>query len=399
LVLLWFVVCFNFAARIMITTMHGSIVETIPLTAAEFGLLTSVFLWVYSPLQPFAGFLADRFSRSRMITWSMIAWSVMTFLTAYARTFNELLVMRMLMGASEALYMPAALALITDYHRGPTRSLAIGIHMTGVCVGCSLAGLGGWLAELRSWNFAFRAVGLVGIAYSLLLLLTLRDAPRESDREIAGKITRSPPGFGVAFASLFSRRSFILMLVFYGLLGGVEWLTMGWMPVFFQGLFHLSQGAAGLSATGYLNMAALLGVLIGGAWADRWARTNERARIWVPFLGLLIAGPGLWILGQAGSYHFAILGLMFFGLAEAFTPANLMPIICLVTDARYRATGFGLANFANCVVGGLTIYATGVMMDARVAFSTILSSACGGVIFCAILLLFVKPTHSVRAPG
>jgi MFS family permease len=396
--LLWFVVCSNYVARLMITTMHGSILETIPITEAQFGLLTSVLLLAYGALQPFAGYLGDRFSRSRVIILSMIAWSVTTFLTAYARTFEELLVMRTLMGVSEALYMPAAFALITDYHRGPTRSLAMGIHMTGTYVGCSLAGLGGWLAELRSWNYAFGVVGLAGIAFSVLLLFTLRDAPREGDREIAGEATRSPPGFGIALASLFSRGSFILVLVFFGLIGITGWLVLGWMPIFLQGHFHLRQGAAGWSATSYLNVAALFGVLIGGAWADRWAKTNVRGCILVPFIGLLVAGPSVWMTAQTSSYVFAMLGLTLYGLTIAFTQTNIMPILCLITDPRYRATSFGVINLGNQIGGGLGIYAAGALMDAHHDLGKILTGTAGCLILCAILLFFVKAPHSARAP-
>src|SRR5678816_2133711 len=82
--LLSFVGCLNYLDRTMITTMHESIVKEMPMSDAQFGLLTSVFLWVYGILSPFTGFLADRFSRSRVITLSLFVWSATTFLTAYS---------------------------------------------------------------------------------------------------------------------------------------------------------------------------------------------------------------------------------------------------------------------------------------------------------------------------
>jgi len=133
----------------MITTMHGSVMAAIPMSEAQFGLLTAVFLWGYGFLSPWAGFLSDRFSRSRVIAFSMLAWSAVTWLTAYARTFEQLIAMRVAMSLCEASYMPAALALISEYHRGATRALATGLHMSGAVLGCALAGLGGWLATLR----------------------------------------------------------------------------------------------------------------------------------------------------------------------------------------------------------------------------------------------------------
>src|ERR1035441_4056978 len=121
--LLWVVACLNYLDRIMLTTMRESLIEAIPMTDAQFGLLTSAFLWVYGLLSPFAGFLADRFSRSRVIIGSLFVWSAIIWLTGHAKTYEQLLVARALMGISEACYIPASLALIIDYHRGPTRSL------------------------------------------------------------------------------------------------------------------------------------------------------------------------------------------------------------------------------------------------------------------------------------
>jgi MFS family permease len=198
-------------------------------------------------------------------------------------------------------------------------------------------------------------------------------------------------------ASLFSRRSFIIVLVFYGLLGCVEWLILAWMPLFLQGHFHLRQGAAGISATGFLNASALVGGLVGGAWADRWARTNARGRIWVPAIGLLVAGPGIWITGQGTGFAFAMLGLTLFGLCVAFTESNMMPMLCLITDPRHRAMSFGSVNLANTMGGGLAIYAAGVLMDAHVNLGSILAATAGGLILCAMLLFFVRPAPLAQA--
>ena len=287
--LLWVVGCFNYLDRVMLTTMRGSLVEAIPMTDAQFGLLTSVFLWVYAALSPFAGFLADRFGRSRVIIASLFTWSLVTWLTAHASTFGELLATRALMGISEACYIPAALALIADYHRGPTRSLANGVHMTGIMVGSGLGGLGGWIAERQGWAHAFLIFGVAGVCYSVVIAVFLRDVPRSPDEAAAA--VKARVSLGTALASLFSRGGFIIALFYWGLLGLAGWGVVGWMPTYLNEHFHLSQSEAGLSATGYMNTAALLGVLLGGVWADRWSRRNARAPILVPAVGLCIAGP------------------------------------------------------------------------------------------------------------
>lgn len=392
--LLWFVGCFNYLDRVIITTMRGSLVEAIPMTDAQFGLLTSVFLWVYGLLSPFGGYMADRFNRSRVIIGSLLAWSVVTWLTAHATTFGELLATRGLMGISEACYIPAALALIADYHKGATRSLATGVHMSGIMVGSGLGGLGGWIAENHGWSHAFLIFGVTGIIYTVFVSFFLRDLPAtrtDSDRDDTSPVIGKVNLFE-ALVSLFARRSFILALCYWGLLGVAGWAVIGWMPTYLNEHFHLSQGKAGLSATGYLQLAALIGVLVGGFWADRWSRVNERGRIYVPLIGLLVAAPAILLASSINWLPLALLGLTLFGLAKAFGDSNMMPILCMVSDPRYRATGYGVLNLFSCVIGGLTIYAGGLLRDASIDVSRVFQFAAVSTLVCASLLFLIRPT-------
>jgi len=400
--LLWLVGCLNYLDRVMITTMRGSLTEAIPMTDAQFGLLTSVFLWIYGLLSPFAGYLADRFNRSRVIIGSLFAWSAITWLTAHATTFNELLLTRALMGVSEACYIPAALALIADYHRGSTRSFATGLHMSGIMVGSALGGLGGWIAEREGWAHAFEIFGLAGIVYTLIVAVLLRDAPRDPGVD-AGQTTASssaPPPVSLvsALLSLFSQRGFIMALAYWGLLGLTGWAVVGWMPTYLKEHFSLPQGEAGLMATGYLQTSALLGVLIGGAWADRWSRTNERGRIYVPMIGLLVASPAILLASTINWLPLALAGLVVFGLARAFSDSNMMPILCMVTDARYRATGYGVLNLFSCVVGGFTIYAGGVLRDAQIDVSRVFQFAAFSILICVGLLFSIRAKAKTAPP-
>jgi MFS family permease len=394
--LLWFVGFLNYLDRIMITTMRGSLQAAIPMSDAQFGLLTSVFLWVYGLLSPFAGFLADRAGRSRVIIASLFVWSLIMWLTGHAKTFDQLLLARALMGISEACYIPAALALIADYHPGPTRSLANGVHLTGIMVGSALSGVGGWLAEHYSWYYGFNLFGLVGIGYSLFLVFVLRDMPCAQGASRPQVTADNQVRLGQAIVSLFSRGSFIIACVFWGLLGLVGWAVAGWLPTYLNEQFHLSQGRAGLSATGYIQMAAMAGVVLGGFWADRWSRTNERARIFVPLLGLCIAAPAILLASSTSLLGLALVGLVGYGLTRSFADTNMMPILCQVSDPRYRATGFGILNLFACAVGGGATYAGGALRDAHVNLSRIFHFAAASLALAAVLLLFIKP---IRPPG
>jgi MFS family permease len=380
----------NYLDRTMITTMRSSVVDAIPMSDAQFGLLTSVFLWVYGLFSPLAGFLADRFSRSRVIFLSLSLWSAVTWLTGYSTTFGQLLFSRVLMGITEACYIPASLALIVDYHRGTTRSLASGVHESGIFVGSSLGFVGGWIAEKQEWNTAFTIFGLAGVFYSLVLAFILRDV---NDRSVTPAKERPAEkiNFLEAVKDLFTRGSFLLMLGFWGLLGIVGWLVIGWLPTYYKEHFNLSQGIAGLYATGYLYPASIAGLLTGGYLADRWSKTRRLARIYVPVIGLCIAAPCIFMASYTSVLPLAIFFFMIYAITRVFSDANMMPILCMVADPRYRATGYGILNFFSCIIGGIGLYAGGVLRDSHIELRSIYQFAALILLICAALLFLVKP--------
>lgn len=397
--LLWLVACLNYFDRIMLTTMRTSLTDAIPMSDAQYGLLTSMFLWLYGALSPFAGFLADRFSRKRVIVGSLFAWSAITWLCGHARTFDQLLFARGIMGVSEAFYIPAALALIMDYHRGPTRSLANGIHLTGVFMGSGLGGLAGWLAERHGWNYAFNFFGIFGVGYATVLVFLLKDGPRESPEAARPAGDPIETHFLPALGDLFSRGSFYLVLTYWGLLGLAGWAIAGWMPTYFGEQFHLTQGMAGFSATGYLQVACLAGVVLCGAFTDFWSRQGEHRRVTVTVIGLCLAAPGILLTANTGTLAAAIAGLMLYGLMRSFADVNTMPILCQICDARYRATGYGILNMFGCLVGGITIYLGGWLRDSHVPVSRIFQMSAASLLAGAALLYFVKPGPGIKAGG
>ena len=387
--LLWPVATLNYLDRLMLTTMRDSIKAGIPMTDAQFGLLTSVFLWVYALLSPCAGYLADRFSRSKVIIGSLFVWSAVTWLTAHAHDFHQLLIARALMVVSEACYIPAALALIVDYHRGSTRSLATGLHMSGLYAGAALGGLGGVLAEHFKWQSAFNLFGTIGIAYSIVLILTLKEC-REAKPANAENVSPEKVNLADAFGYLLRESSFWALLGYFGLLSIANWAVYGWLPTYMGQQFKLGQGAAGMSATAYIQVASFAGVLIGGAWADRWSRRNPRGRALVPLIGFCAAGPALYWSASTSVLLAAIIGLIVFGLARGFADANNMPILCQIAPARYRATGYGVLNFVACALGGAMTYVAGALKDANIGLEKVFQFCAGGVVLAALLLLFVK---------
>src|SRR5215470_5545457 len=185
-VMLWPVAMLNYLDRQMVATIRGSIRADISSIGSDqaFGTLMATFMWVYALLSPIGGYIADRFNRRWTVIGSLFVWSAVTYLTGHAQTYSQMLWLRGLMGVSEALYMPAALALIADCHTDATRSRAVGVHLSGIYAGLALGGIGGYIAQTSSWRNCFTWFGAAGVAYAIVLMFALRDV-RDS--------TPSPP--------------------------------------------------------------------------------------------------------------------------------------------------------------------------------------------------------------
>jgi MFS family permease len=397
--MLWFVAMLNYLDRLMITSMRDPIRAEIHLTDGQFGLLTSVFLWVYAAMSPLGGFIADRAGRRGIIVASLFFWSMATCVSGWAATFNQMLLARALMGLSEACYIPAALALIADYHRGPTRSLATGLHMVGIYTGAALGGIGGFIAERFGWRFGFQVFGGIGMAYCVLLWLLLRDAPAGATTELEPDLPpANEPQYGIqptstfasAAAALFTRSGFWILLAINVLVGVVNWAIYGWMPTFLKGHFHLGLGQAGLSATAYIQIASFVGVLVAGVLADRWRQRNRKARAFTPAIGYLIAGPFLILAASTNLLGVAIGGLIVFGLGRGAFDANQMPLLREIVDERYSATGYGVLNLIGTMAGGIMVYVGGRLMDAQIDLALLFQGAGAALFVAGALLLAIR---------
>lgn len=385
---LWVIAALNYLDRLMITTMRDSVKADIAMTDAQFGLLTSVFLWVYGIFSPFGGFLADRFGRTRVILGSLFIWSAVTWATGHMRTFEGMLIARAIMGLSEACYIPAALALIADYHRGSTRSLATGLHMSGIYTGAALGGVGGHIAEAHGWRDGFTWFGLAGVVYAGVAIWLLRDAPRPA---VAEATTRSE-GVSLprALRALFSQPAFGLLAASFALVSLANWGIYGWLPTYLREHFGLGMGSAGMAATGYVQVASFAGVLIGGIWADRWSRKQPRARALVPAIGYAVAAPCLFLGIGADWLPLAIAALVLYGLARGFYDANLMPVLRSAVDERFSATGYGVLNLMGCLVGGAMVYVGGWLKDAQVDLALVFRVSAAGLLLTALILFSLR---------
>jgi MFS transporter, Spinster family, sphingosine-1-phosphate transporter len=398
--LLWPVALLNYMDRQMLAAMKSSVMGDITDIAsdANWGFMLGQFKWVYAILSPLGGYIADRYSRRMTICGSLLVWSLVTWATGHVTTFDGLLWTRTLMGISEAFYIPAALALIADYHSGGTRSRAIGIHQTAIYCGIIVGGFSGYVADAPSlgWRFAFDAAGVAGVLYSVPLMLFLRDHVKPSS---AGGSPVPSASFSLPtmIRELIFNRSFILLVLCFTLPALAGWVVKDWMPAILKDKFPaIGQGMAGVSATLYVNIASLIGAFGGGWLADRLMRGTMRGRIYVSALGMSLLIPALFGVGNSPTLLVAILFLALFGIGWGFFDCNNMPILSQIVRPELRATGYGIMNLVSISCGGFADWGFGILRDRQVPLNQIFGAFSSLALFSVILVLLIRPRKDLE---
>jgi len=378
----------NYLDRQMLAAMKSSMVADIPdiATKAHWGFVLGSFKWVYALLSPFAGYVSDHVSRRRVIVASLFVWSAVTFLTGHVGSLNGLIATRAVMGVSEAFYIPTALALITEFHLGATRSRAVGLHQMGIYLGVILGGFSGYVADSPAlgWRWAFAVCGGVGVLYSLPLMALLRDPPHRPDA------VRSPAPLAAA-RELLGNAGFVLLVLYFTLPALAGWVVKDWMPDILKEQFGLGQGKAGVSAVLYVQLASLAGAGLGGWLADWWMRRTPRGRIFVSAIGTLCFLPALFGVGNAGTLSMAVACLILFGLGWGFFDTNNMPILCQIVRPELRATGYGVMNMVSISCGGFADWGFGALRDRNVPLNMIFGVFAGIALLSAGIVLLIRP--------
>lgn len=388
--MLWVVGMLNYLDRQVIFSLFPPIQKEFTASNTQLGLLSTSFLWVYGFASPLGGWAADRFSRRWVILAGLAAWSAITWATGLAGSFGELLAARALMGVSEACYLPAALAMIAAAHSEKTRSLATGLHQSGLYAGIIVGGWGGgWMGEHYGWRSAFTVLGLAGVAYAAVLVFLLRD------RNAPSRDSAPTPPLWPALAQLFSLGGFRTLFSYVSLCALDFWVIYTWLPTYFHEKFGMSLGGAGFSATFYVQAASFAGILAGGWWSDRWMRSNARARALTPGVAFVVAAPFLFLSGATDAKALVIAGLVVFGIARGCYDANLMPLVCQVVPAELRATAYGVLNMGGCVFGGVMALLAGAFKD-LIGIGGALQVSAVGVLLAAILLLRLRHADNLR---
>ena len=384
----------NYLDRQMLATMRPFIMVDIKEleSITNFGRLMAIFLWIYAIMSPISGMIADRLNRKWLIVISLFVWSFVTLMMGYTHDISHLYILRALMGISEAFYIPAALSLTADYHQGKTRSLAIGMLTSGIYLGQAIGGFGATVAAHTSWQFTFHSFGLIGISYSLILILLLHEKKTyviKTDQRKSMKENLSMAFKGLTV--LFSNIAFWVMLYYFAALNLPGWTTKNWLPTMFSDSLNMEMEFAGPLSTTTLALSSFIGVFLGGFISDKWVQKNIKGRIYTSVTGLSLIVPALLMMVNI---IMIIASAILFGLGFGIYDTNNMPILCQFIPSRYRATGYGLMNFVGIAAGAIITNELGKAFEANykdLVFLIMIFSVCLSI-FLQLKVLNPKTT-------
>lgn len=393
--LLWGVALLNYMDRQMLSTMKDAMqVDIVELqSATNFGYLMAIFLWIYALMSPVSGVIADRMSRKWLIVGSLFVWSSVTYLMGVAETFNQIVFLRALMGVSEALYIPAGLSLIADYHTGKSRSLAVGIHMTGLYTGQAIGGFGATVADAFSWHTTFHWFGIIGIAYAVILMLFLHDKKTEilPTEKLQANPQKEKESVFTSLKSLLTNVAFWVILLYFAAPSLPGWATKNWLPTLFAENLDLPMSQAGPISTITIAVSSFIGVLIGGPLSDKWVQKNLRGRVYTGAIGLGLTIPSLLLLGF-GHNLVAVVGAgLLFGIGYGIFDTNNMPILCQFVSHKQRATAYGVMNMIGVSAGAFITHLLGRWGDSGNLGAGFAMLAIVVAIALGVQLYFLRP--------
>jgi MFS family permease len=389
---MWFIACLNYTDRMTIFSVLPVLKREMGFTDIALSLLGSTFLWVYGICSPLGGYLGDRFSRRKVILASLVLFSLVTFATGLTRTPGQMIGLRCLLGVSEAMFLPPALAYIASFHSDRTRSLANSIALTGLTAGAGFGSwYGGYMSDHYSWRTGFFALGVVGVIIAILAAIILRRdhvvVTREEAsalepfwRKIVG-VVQTPTARALIFLA------FALSLT--------SWPTHSWIPTYLYEKFKLTLTQAGATITWYAALPALLGGIFGGILADRWSARDVRGRMAVQVIGFAVMAPAMLAIGFMPSAHAIAMDLVIYSVFRGMLECNSMPIFCAVVPPHRWSMAYGIYNLAGTLAGSLGIFLIGVQKSSwGIGFSL---SAMSSLLFLALIVMAITTVRYLGA--
>lgn len=392
--LLWVAFFLNQLDRQAFNIVLPTIQQHLGASDSTMGLIATLFNVFYAVTVPFAGYYADRLSRSRQIWVSVLIFSTATLLTGFSGGLFAFILFRCFgMGLGQGMFGPTYTGIIASYHDASTRARAMSIHQTSYYLGVITSGfLAGWIAESLGWQYAFFLFGGIGILFTAVLALRLKDRKASVVNDAGSAEAPKPdtPSLPSAIAAFFKVPTAVCMLVAYcGLIFGLNgYLT--WMPKYMKESFGIGLASAGFHSMFWTHAAAFVGVLIAGNMSDRIARTRGgKDRLLLQAAGLLLASPCIVMMGLSGSFGVVCAALAGFGFFRAFFDAGIYTVLYDVIDAKYYSLSSAILILFGFGIGSLAPWILGVIGD-RFGLSGGIASLAAVWILSGLVLILAR---------
>lgn len=354
----------------------------------SFGLISSVFTWIFGLVMPFAGIFADLYRRKWIVVAGCLLFSVGIFCSGFSTGLGMLFICYGIVNAvGQSLLPPCNTSLISQFHTD-TRGTAFSIYQAAIYLGiviCSVCS--GYLASLGEggWRNAFWIFGGIGVIWAVVILLLLKDTPQPKSDDTAAR-----PSMREAVKAFFSKPTAIILMMALGCYFFATYGFKTWVPLFMMRVFpDMPMTTAVFHAVFWFYIGAFVGVTLSGKASDKFRLKRNAVRIEVEIIGILLCIPFILMMSFAHTLPVMILATTLFGFATGIYDSNLYAVLMDVINPRYRAAATGIFGCGGCVIGAFGPAVMGWMNDAfsmRISFAALSVFALVG----ALLLSYAR---------
>jgi predicted MFS family arabinose efflux permease len=386
IVLLALAFALNYADRQFFFSALPKLHIELALSDAELGLAGGVFAWSYAIAMPLAGYMADRIARLRLVIAALFLWSLSTLGTSLSLSLSQLLFWRVMMGITEALFLPAAFAMIPMIYPAEARSRAFSILGVAQFVGLALGGTwGGWSSQHLGWRHGAQTLAFVGVIYAVVLVVLFK----KIDNAATPRRDSASP-----LRTLLSLRVAFLAITFFGFCA-MLWMIYAWLPTVIHEKFHLDLAASGVNSTLYLQVGSALGVFAGGAAGDWAANKSFTSRLDVALAGILFCSPFALAIFATNSLTLLRVATLGFGLSSGFFIANTFACLYDFTDRTRDSFATGCLNLLGGAGAGIAVLLAGVFKNTWGIASLMLCTASFTLTAGLCLWLMARKTNDL----
>ncbi len=324
---------------------------------AQWGFTRTAFLFAYGLAVPLAGIAADMLRRKWVVVVGALLFSASVLGTGFVDGFIGMLVMYGLMnGIGQCMIPASSSSLIAQYHH-ETRSTALSIYQTGlyfgIIVSSVLAGfLGGHSRE--GWRWAFWGFGAIGVVWTVVLCVFMRDTPPLLLNHRAGEMERA--SFKEACLAMISKPTAVLLTIAFGLLVFGSNCFRTFMPLFLripvaEGGFGLEGGSAAFHAVFWFYVGSFIGIASGARLSDRLVHRFPAIRINMLWIGLALSAPAMAAMVYMPNLWLCCFMMFIFGIGGGFFDCSLYSGLFEVVAPRYRAAAMGVYLCGAFIIG------------------------------------------------